>query len=57
MEGQAVARRGRGGGELVSAVMLHGVVACDRQVGGGDGLEVGEERSWTGLGNWVSTVG
>jgi hypothetical protein len=57
MEGQAVARRGRGGGELVSAVMLHGVVACDRQVGGGDGLEVGEERSWTGLGNWASTVG
>jgi hypothetical protein len=27
MEGRAVARRGTGGGELVSAVMLHGVEA------------------------------
>jgi hypothetical protein len=49
-------RRGRGGGELVSTVTLHGAVARVWPTGAVAGLDAGEGRSWAGLTYWASTV-
>jgi hypothetical protein len=55
--GQAVARKGRGGSELISAVMLLAAQwhMSDRQAATA-GLDAGEARSWADFAYWASTV-
>jgi hypothetical protein len=56
-EGRPVARRGRGGSKVVSAVTLHGTMACSRSQAATTGLKVGEESCWAGLTNWLRLLG
>jgi hypothetical protein len=50
MEGLAIARKGRGGGELVSMVTLHGVVARGQPAGDDDRSRCGRGEKWGWLG-------
>jgi hypothetical protein len=53
-EGHTIAKRGRGGGELVSTVTLYYMFG--RQAVTTVGLDVEEGRCWVDLSYWVSTV-